>query len=129
MCVCVCVCVCVCARACVCVCSAEFFCGRLRLANFIPSPIVHRVIQGLIEQRGEDDCWVLAHRGALGLAWQKQGRCADAEALWVEVLSLQEARGSQGEYAHVTRSRLHALRQGKVVGIPEPRWPGMTNQS
>ena len=109
--------------------SAEFFCGHLRLANSISSPIVHRVIQGLIEQRGEDDCWVLAYRGALGLAWQKQGRCADAEALWVEVLSLQEARGSQGEYAHITRSRLHALRKGKVVGIPEPRWPGMTNQS
>lgn len=67
-------------------------------------------------------------RSTLGLAWQKQGRRADAEAMWVEVLHQQEARGDQLQGAHMTRSRLHALRQGKVVGYPEPRWPGVTNQ-
>jgi hypothetical protein len=86
------------------------------------------VIQGLTEQRGEDDCWVLTFRSALGLAWQKQGRRADAESLWLEVLAAQEARGCQGEYAHVTRSRLQALEQGKVVGYPEPRWPGVAKE-
>lgn len=89
------------------------------------SSLLCRVVAGLMEQRGENDCWVLALRSTLGLAWQKQGRRADAEKLWQAVLPLQEAHGGQGEYAHVTRCRLRALRQGKVVSYPEPRWPGM----
>ena len=87
-----------------------------------------RVIHGLIEQRGNNDCWVLAMRSTLGLAFQKQGRLTDAARVWQEVLCIQEARGGQGEYAHVTRSRLQALKQGRVVGYPEPRWPGMTTE-
>jgi hypothetical protein len=98
-------------------------------AHRIQSSFVPRIIEGLTEIRGADDPWVLALRSSLGLAWQKQGRCADAEAVWLEVLHKLEARADQSQAVHATRSRLHALRQGKVVGYPEPRWrPGMANE-
>ena len=57
---------------------------------------LHSVVEGLTHQRGHDDCWVLCTRSSLGLCWQKQGRLDEAEAVWREILPLQEAHGGQG---------------------------------
>ena len=67
---------------------------------------------------------VLAFRSSLAWCWQKQGKVAEAERVYREILVLQEGGGGQGEYAMWTRTRLEALERGEIQGYPEPRWTG-----
>ena len=86
--------------------------------------VLSAVIEQLTELNGAEDCWVLAFRSSLAWCWQKQGKTAEAERAYREILPLQEARGGQGEYSLWTRTRLEALKRGEIQSYPEPRWMG-----